>query len=261
MTSKTVQLVIPMAGKGKRFADAGYELPKPLLDIHGVPMYQVVVANLFTSHTFSITVICPSAWDLAAEIQTALERICPNVRVIEIDYVTDGPAETVALALPYLDPDLPLVIANSDQFVDTNLEEFDSLLVEEDVSGVILTMEDDDPKWSYARLNEFGHVTEVVEKEVISELATVGIYGFKTAAVFSLALDAMRERGEKVNNEWYVGPTYNFVTEEFGPVVANNLGPVSSTMFGMGIPVDYENFVDDEVSQRASKAARELFTA
>lgn len=250
-----------MAGKGKRFADAGYELPKPLLDIHGVPMYQVVVANLFTSHTFSITVICPASWGLSAEIQTQLEKICPNVNVIEIDYVTEGPAETVALALPGLNPDLPLVIANSDQFVDTNLEDFDSQLVEENVSGVILAMEDDDPKWSYARLNEFGHVTEVVEKEVISELATVGIYGFKTAAVFSHALDEMRKRGEKVNNEWYVGPTYNFVSEKFGPVVANNLGPVSSTMFGMGIPVDYENFIAGQVSQQASQSARELFAS
>lgn len=255
----SVQLVIPMAGKGQRFVDAGYELPKPLLDVHGIPMYQVVVANLFTSFTRSITVICPSSWGLSEEITSELNKICPKVQLIEIDYTTDGPAETVALALPALDPDLPLVVANSDQFVDTNLEKFDKQLVSEDVSGVILTMEDDDPKWSYARLDANGHVTEVVEKEVISHLATVGIYGFKTADTFSHALDQMRKSGSKVNNEWYVGPAYNFVEKTRGPIVANNLGPVSSTMFGMGIPIDYENFLSNEVSLRAARNAQELF--
>jgi dTDP-glucose pyrophosphorylase len=255
----STQLVIPMAGRGQRFIDGGYKVAKPLLEIHGVPMYQLVVANLITPYTKSISLVCPSSWGLKEEIEGHLRRVCGDVSVLEIDYTTNGPAETVALAAEVLDDRLPLIVANSDQFVNTNMADFNKSLVEGKDSGLILTMEDNDAKWSYALLDESNKVIDVVEKEIISPYATVGIYGFKTLSGFKVALAEMKASGSPVNGEWYVGPMYPFLNRIEGPVGASNLGPVSQTMFGMGIPVDYENFLIHPLSRVASDHAKKLF--
>lgn len=254
-----IQLVIPMAGLGSRFRSAGYRDPKPLLSIHGIPMYKIVVANLFTEDVESLTIVVPAAWKVTSKIKWELQRICENVNVIEIDYTTDGPADTVALAKDYLSMEKPLVIANSDQYVGSEIRQFFIALAAKQHAGLILCMEDSDPKWSYVELNSIGEVCRVVEKEVISNLATIGVYGFSKAELFFRALGEMKKAEDTVNGEWYVAPTYNYLDARVERVRAINLGPVSDVMFGMGIPTDYENFLTHPISEEAASAARKLF--
>ena len=147
-TRGDIQLVIPMAGLGTRFTDRGYDVPKPLLGIHNLAMYRLVLANLLTDQVGRVAIVAQRAWDLSASIAELREALVLEIELIEIDYVTGGPADTVQLTECWLHPDDPVVTANSDQYVDADVRTFYAALESGDVSGALLLMEDDDPKWS-----------------------------------------------------------------------------------------------------------------
>jgi dTDP-glucose pyrophosphorylase len=254
-----IQVIIPMAGSGSRFADAGYETAKPLLPVHGQPMFLVVAANLLSSSVSRIVVIAQQSFGIGGVVERMRDRISQQVDLIEIDFLTDGPADTVDLAREYLTPELPVVTANSDQFVDHSMEPLYAQLGDPDVAGSILTMKDNDPKWSYAATDSNGDVLLVREKEVISEDATVGVYGFRSAHLMWEGFDAMRAAGDTVNGEYYVAPAYNHLIRAGHRIVTFGLGPITATMHGMGIPRDYETFLRSPASLRAAELSRSIF--
>jgi len=253
-----VQLVIPMAGLGTRFSESGYLTPKPLLPIHGIPMYRIVATNLINECVKSVTFIARKDWDLGNEMADLNNRIQQSVNLIEIDYITDGPASTVEIAREFLDPECPVVTGNSDQYVDACLLSFYAGLSNDGISGSILTMQDSDPKWSYALTNTDGDAVEVREKEVISKHATVGIYGFSAASLMFEGFDRMRQSGDTVRGEYYVAPSYNHVIALGHRITTVDLGPISQVMYGLGIPEDYEAFLQNDVSNRAASRAHSL---
>src|ERR1044072_4691935 len=121
-------IVIPMAGRGSRFADAGYTTPKPLLPIHGVPMIEVVVRNLRPSVPARFVFICQREHLAAYDFEQRLREIAPGCAIVAIDGVTEGAACTVLLAESEIDPHDVLVIANSDQWVDVDFDAHLALL-------------------------------------------------------------------------------------------------------------------------------------
>lgn len=253
-----VDLILPMAGMGSRFTQNGYSVAKPMLPIHGVPMYLLVLFNLNHPKLNSVTIIKQNSLNLASSEKLFEAASGIKVDIIELEGPTDGAASTVAVALDKLLSERPVVIANSDQFVDIEINDFYSALLDEQNAGAILTMEDDDPKWSYARVNN-GSVVEVVEKEVISEFATVGIYGFKSSRVALRAINKMKSENFRVNNEFYLAPAYNFLDSNEGKTVPVHLGKIGKLMHGLGIPEDYESFLSNPVSSVISNSAREFF--
>lgn len=253
--SGDIQLVIPMAGLGSRFAERGYAIPKPLLTIHGLNMYRLVLSNLLTEEVGRVAIVAQEAWQLKESIAHLSDAINLEVALIEINYVTGGPADTVQLAESWLDLDRPVVTANSDQYVHADVRSFYETLGSGTVSGALLLMEDEDPKWSYARLNDWGEVIEIREKAVISPFATVGVYGFSSAGLMLDAFATMRRCDDRVNGEFYVGPAYNYLPSGALPIASINLGPVSTVMFGLGTPEDYELFISTEVSVEAVNKA------
>lgn len=248
-----------MAGLGTRFSQVGYEHPKPLIPVHGHPMFKIVLANLYSPEVESIVVVAQRAWKLGQTITEISAALRVPIRLIEIDYVTGGPAESVQLASPFLEPKDPVVVANSDQYVRMDISNFYTSVNNEDIEGVLLAMEDSDPKWSYISVTDEGYVTELREKEVISPLATVGIYGFRSADLMYEAFNQMRLKKSTVNGEYYVGPAYNPIIKSGGRVAYLNLGPVAETMFGMGTPEDFEQFLNTTVSRDAASDANLLF--
>jgi len=158
-----MQIVIPMAGRGKRFSDHEYSNPKPLIDINGKPMIQLVIENLGIDGTY--TFICQKEHCKKYSLEKFLNSIKPNCNIIQIDNVTDGPASTVLLAKEFINNDDELMIANSDQFVIWDSKDFLSYLRTNDVDGGILTFEAYGNKWSFVKINDLGFVTEVAEKK------------------------------------------------------------------------------------------------
>ena len=249
-----VQLVIPMAGLGSRFANAGYKTLKPLIPIHGRPMISVVLANLMSPSISHVILVCQRETMESVDLRSLANLGHAQLTILCVDAITDGPAGTLEVAKPALNMNDPLVVANSDQYIDASLEDFYADLVYARFDGEILAMRDNDPKWSFARTDDEGLLLEVKEKVVISDLATVGIYGFATAGLAFAAIQKMRDAGDRTNGEYYVGPCYNYLIEASKRVLVRDLGAVSDVMHGLGIPEDLEFFLANPVSNRAARA-------
>ncbi|MBL8861158.1 MAG: glycosyltransferase family 2 protein [Planctomycetes bacterium] len=249
-----LNIVVPMAGRGQRFADAGYDLPKPLIPIHGFPMIQVVIENLTPTrpHRFVFLLLREHAQQFG--LADRLREWAPGCELVFVDQVTQGAACTVLLARSSIDDDRPLMIANCDQYVSVAIDDYLGQL--SDATGLIMTMWADDPKWSFVRLGAGGAVTEVVEKQVVSNEATVGIYNFRHGADFVRAADAMIAQDLRVNGEFYVAPAYNQLLRAGAAVRVHNIGRVGAGMHGIGTPADIEAFLAHPVSRQAVSRLR-----
>lgn len=232
-----MKVLIPMAGAGSRFEKAGYTFPKPLIDVEGKPMIQAIVDNLNieAQHVFIVQKSHYEKYNL----QQTLNQISPNCEIVQVDGITEGAACTTLLAKKYIDNDEPLVIANSDQYVEWDSNEFMYSMVADLVDGGILSFKSTHPKWSYAKLGDDGFVCEVAEKKPISDIATVGIYYWKKGSDYVRYAEDMIEKNIRVNNEFYVCPVFNQAIEDNKKVKIFNV----EKMWGIGTPEDLQIFL------------------
>jgi HAD superfamily hydrolase (TIGR01509 family) len=236
---KKLNVLIPMAGLGTRFKEAGYTFPKPLIDIKNKPMIQVVVENLNIDANFIFVV--QKEHREKYNLDLMLNLISPNCKIIETDSVTEGAACTALLAKDFIDNDCPLFFANSDQFVEWDSTEFMYKMNESDADGGIVTFESTHPKWSFAKLDENGNVMEVAEKKPISNIATVGYYYWKQGSDFVKYAERMIEKNIRVNNEFYVCPVFNQAIEDGKKIKTFNV----QGMWGLGTPEDLNTFLEN----------------
>ena len=242
--STRINIVIPMAGAGSRFQKEGYKDPKPLIKIHGKPMIEVVINNLKPSYNHKFIFICQEEHDSKYGLREKLNNWSPGCEIIEISGITDGAARTVLKATSFINNKQPLMIANSDQYIDFNIEEYLKAMKKE-LSGLIMTMTADDNKWSYVGLDKNSLVTHVVEKEVISNEATVGIYNFAEGQMFVKAANSMINKDLRVNGEFYVAPAYNEMIDNGLNIGIYNVGSVGDGMYGLGTPDDLNSFLSN----------------
>jgi HAD superfamily hydrolase (TIGR01509 family) len=234
-----MNVLIPMAGAGSRFAAAGYTFPKPLIDVNGKPMIQMVVENLNIDANFVFVV--QKEHRERYNLDTLLNLIAPNCKVVEVDGLTDGAACTALLAKEYIDSDAPLFFANSDQFVEWDSNEFFYKMNETDADGGIVTFKATHPKWSFAKIDDNGIVTEVAEKNPISDLATVGFYYWKHGSDFVKYAEQMITNNVRVNGEFYVCPVFNQAIDG-GKVIRTFDVP---KMWGTGTPEDLKYYLEN----------------
>lgn len=232
-------VIIPMAGRGKRFGEAGYSFPKPLIDVNGKPMIQVVVENLNINGNYIF--ICQEEHYNEYALVDLINLFKPGSKIITIKNITEGAASTVLLAKDMIELDDELIIANSDQWIDWNSQHFLSFLRNRKADGGIVTFISTHPKWSYVKTNDDGLVLEVAEKRPISNIATVGVYYYKKARYFIDAAEKMIQKNIRTNNEFYVAPAYNEMISE-GKIVYSY--PIAE-MRGLGTPEDLRRFMDN----------------
>lgn len=245
-----LNIVLPIAGRGSRFVVAGYEQPKPLIPVHGAPMIAAVVRNVRPRCAHRFIFVALAEHLERAGMREALTDAAPGCAIVPVAHVTEGAACTVLLAKQYIDTDDSLMLANSDQWVDIEIDDYLASMERQRADGLIMTMKADDPKWSFVGLDGKRLVTRVVEKEVISNEATVGIYNFRRGCDFVRAAEQMIARDVRVNNEFYVAPVYNQLIEEGARIAIYNVGREGAGMYGLGIPSDLERFLADPVSLR-----------
>ena len=238
-----INIVIPMAGRGSRFADHGFLLPKPLIDLGGRPIIHWVINNLRPKFSHRFIFIClKDHLDHYPQLENSLKRVGgDNTIVISVNSVTQGAACTVLLAKEHINDENPLMIANSDQIVDVDIDNYLSTGVATGIDGFIMCFNASDPKWSYCLVNQ-GRVVEVVEKKVVSDKATVGIYNFKRGRDYVRSVEAMIALNMRVNGEFYVAPTYNILIREDAVITYQMIPPEGVGMFGLGTPEDYHKF-------------------
>lgn len=239
-----LNIVVPMAGRGSRFSNAGYKMPKPLIDVHGHYMIEYVTKNLTPQIEHRFIYICQEEHLEKYQLEKYLRQIAPNCVVVTVDHITEGAACTVLLAEGYINSNDPLMIANSDQYIDTDINHY--LRQMNNYDGLIMTMPANDPKWSFVKVDEKNLVSMVREKEVISNEATVGVYNYKHGKDFVKYAHLMIEKNIRVNNEFYVAPVYNEMIDAGMKITYFDVG---EKMYGLGTPEDLSEFLKTELSK------------
>jgi len=249
MPQQPLTIVIPMAGRGSRFADAGYKDPKPLIPVRGVPMIKLVIDNLRPGRPHRFVFICQREHVVAYGLEPRLAAWAPGCAIVQLDGVTEGAACSVLTAEAYLD-DSPLMIANADQYLDVSMNDY--LDAADGLDGMIMTMTASDPKWSFVAVDERGLATQLAEKVPISDEATVGVYNFAHGRDFARAAREMIARDLRVNGEFYVAPVYNMLIEQGARIGIHNIGNEANGMYGLGVPADLELFLSLPISRRVA---------
>lgn len=235
-------VVIPMAGQGSRFAEAGYAKPKPFIDVAGRTMIETVMDNLKVPGADYLLLARGEHLEREPDTVAALKKT-GVVDFVTVDQLTEGATCTVLLARAEIDGDRPILIANCDQVIDFDCAEFVADCQRRGLDGSILVFRDAEmnAKWSFARTDGKGLVTDVAEKKPISDLATVGLYYFAKGRDFVAAAVDMIARNERVNNEFYVCPVYNYAIAQGKRIGVYEISP--DAMHGIGTPADLDTFL------------------
>ena len=253
--------MIPAAGLGSRFFNAGFSQPKPLIEVGGLKLIEWVIGNFDFLSGDKIFLIVRENIDrrdlyLNLSIPQGID-----LEIISLSRLTDGAASTVLEVIPYLNHKLPLVVANSDQYVSNGLDSYISEVRRIDNGCHILTMEASDKKWSYVRKDRNSKlVSAVVEKKVISNEATVGIYSWSTPNLFEQSVNKMKLNRDRTNGEYYVAPSYNYLIEQGIRVTTFNCGRLNKEVHGLGTPEDLEIFSKWSELNMHSKGIKKKFT-
>ncbi len=246
--STVFHVVIPMAGEGSRFRNVGFKDPKPFIPVGGKKMIEWVINNMIPKeipqdhYQIKFHLIVREA-HLSYGIDNLFQGIPSNITYTYhiANQLTEGAACSVLLAEEEINNEDPLIIVNSDQYLEWSPDEFYKCLLNPQYDGVILTFYQPNPldvKWSYAKMTEDYLVSEVQEKKWISPHATVGLYGWKKGSDFVEYAKKMISKNIRINNEFYVCPVYNESIFE-GKLIRTKL---CKGMWGLGVPEDLEKF-------------------
>jgi len=237
-----IQVVIPMAGEGSRFQKAGYTTPKPFIDVRGKHMIQWVIDNVSSiKYKLEFIFLCREK-HLENNSMSFLDLQDLSYKIVPVQTLTEGAACTVLLAKNLLNPELPIVIVNSDQYLEWNADSFYTSLLNPTYDGVISTFYSPDPsdiKWSFVELDENTRITKAAEKIWLGPNATTGIYGWKRASDFNVYCEQMIQKNIRVNNEFYICPVYNEAIQDSKKIRYFEC----KKLWGLGVPDDLQYFL------------------
>lgn len=230
-----MNILIPMAGEGTRFKNAGYTQTKPLIPVNKKPMIQQAVETLKIAGDYIFII------KRDQELNDFLLKLIPGATVIEIEGTTRGATETALYAKNNINSQDPLIIANCDQIMHWNGSQFQDLCVATDLDGMIVTYYKTSDRNSYARVDDQGLVTEIREKEVISNISLNGIHYWKRGEDFVWSAEEMLRLEDKaVNGEYYIGPTYNHLINKGSRIGIYHIPTCQH--HAVGIPEDLEKY-------------------
>ena len=244
--TKKINIVIPAAGGGTSFINAGYTFPKPVIDIKGKPMIQLIIENLKPKTDHKFILICQNQhYEKYSLNQVFNNSTKGNFECIRLYSPTQGAACSVLTAIDHINNEDDLIVANADQIIDIDINNFIKFARNSKADGVIMTFSSLHPRWSYVRADKKGAVLEVAEKNVISDKATAGIYYFKIGSDFVKSAFLMIEKNIRFNDDFYVCPVFNEMLLDNKNVVVWEIK--QDQMHGLGTPEDlnlYLNFLD-----------------
>lgn len=232
-------IVIPMAGRGSRFSQ--FNLPKPLILVDGKPMIWHAIMSLGFSGNYIYITRKYDDNTLNVELNQILNDVTPNCRIIEIDYVTEGPASSALLAKEFINNNTPLFITNCDRITHWNPDNFLKFVSETDADGVVTTWNHIAPTESFIELDENGNGIRLVEKEIISDHPLNGMHYWKKGRFFVESAKEMIEKNIRFNNEFYISATYNQMIGSGLKVKIFKMG--DNEHFSLGSPEDVKKYL------------------
>lgn len=235
-----MNIIIPMAGEGTRFPRDTYKIPKPLIEIDGVPMIQKAIESLGLVGTYHFVIRKDSYYD---QVCTLLHKILLDPKIISVEETTEGPAASCLLFKDFINDEEELVIANCDQIMwwDPNL--FLNTARYYKYDGMVVTYTTNTPKNSYARVGRNGFVQEIKEKEVISDISLNGIHYWRKGKYFVQSAENMIKCNDRApNGEFYVGPSYNHMIKQGLKVGIHHIPNYQHNP--VGVPEDLNSFLE-----------------
>lgn len=236
-----IRIVVPMGGEGRRFAETGHSFPKPLVEIRGKPMIEIVAQNLTPAETHRFVFVCRQDHMQKFALAEVLRLVAPECHIVPLRSPTAGALCSVLLAMDQLDNDDELLIANADQFIAGGVDDFLRSVRDRSADGAVMTFPSTHPKWSFVKVEE-ERVVAVAEKRPISRDATAGLYYFHHGHDFVAAAQRMLMKNATVGGEFYVAPVFNELILMGKTVVPYRIA--REAMFGLGTPEDVAVFVE-----------------
>lgn len=240
---KPLQILMPMGGLGQRFRDAGIDIPKPLIEVFGTPMFKKALASYDSypgekEHIFVVRKDTDEEYGLAASIK----EILPDAKIKILDHNTRGAVETCMVAEELIDPNKPLVIMDCDIAFDAPeyFEKVQSAVSSDDFDGLLLSFTSEDPRYSFAEIDETGTVIRTAEKVAISNNALMGAYFFTKGSTFlDAAHELLSQEISETMKEYYVSLIYNILID-----AGLRVGLAKGTMYSFGTPEELNRYIE-----------------
>jgi NDP-sugar pyrophosphorylase family protein len=228
-----------MSGEGKRFVERGYTFPKPLVEIIGRPMIEVVVENITPAEPHEFIFVCKQEHVEQFALADVLRLVAPTCQIVTMRQPTAGALCSVLLAMEHINTDDEVLVANADQVIDVSIDTFLSAARNGAVDGCVMTFPSTHPKWSYAKVED-GEVVAIAEKRPISHHATVGLYYFRSGKDFIEGAERMILKSATLKGEFYVSPVYNELILAGRRITIHEVA--REQMHSLGTPEDVETF-------------------
>ena len=209
-----MNIIIPMAGEGSRFKVGGYEKPKPLIPVNGIPMVECAIKTLDIEGHFIFVIREFYDKSNTEDLEKTLKELKPDCSIVKIKNKTRGASETCLFAKDLINNDEPLIITNCDQIMDWDSRGFLSFIENPQIDGAVVTYETDDPKNSFIKVGSDNKAIILAEKNPISNLGLTGIHYWRRGIDFVESAEHNINLGLRENNEYYIAPTYNYLISQ-----------------------------------------------
>lgn len=229
-----VNIVIPMAGKGQRFLEAGYKVPKPLLNLGEKPIIEHIIKTMRMPSAQFIFIVRQDHCE-EHNLDKKLLEIEPTAKIVKINQLTEGSICTVLLAKEHFDDENPIIIKDCDQIINWNPSSFMEFVLRKKADGAIVNIHTDRPNYSFSRVDSKGRIIETAEKNIISNHGSVGIYYFRKGSDLVKYAQRMIDKNIRTNNEFYTSPVYNQLIQDFKIILHYPIAEI----FQMGTPEEF----------------------
>ncbi|MDP1836152.1 MAG: glycosyltransferase family 2 protein [Chlamydiales bacterium] len=205
-----LNVVLPLAGKSLFFREEEYVFPKPLVEVAGKPMIQLVVENLSTITQPKKFIFILNSSDCSNfHLDSSVSLLADSCEILRIKSETAGATCSALMAIEHINNDDPLLIVNGDQVIHEDLNDVITKFTKDDVDAGVVCFESVHPRWSFARIDDDGMVVETAEKRPISKHAIAGFYYFKRGRDFvTSAMMSIRKKAA-IGGVFYIAPVIN----------------------------------------------------
>ena len=214
-----INIIIPMAGEGKRFLDRGITTPKPLIKILDKPFISYVINSINIQNAKYHFLIRKSHYE-NYDFEKIFKANKLNYDVTVVDKTTEGAVSTTLLCRDKVDHNNPLIVKDCDQILNWDPESFFKFSKRKKADGIIVTLPTINPGFSFVKLeDDQSTVIETKEKQVISSFGNTGLYFFLNTGEYFKYSDVMIKKNIRVNNEFYVSQVYNEYIQDLKKII------------------------------------------
>ncbi len=214
---RPLHIIMPMAGEGSRFLKEGWRTPKPLIELHGIPLFMRAIGSVFIEGvTMKYSFIVRQEHIERYHIDEQIKSFLPDANIFYVNKTTRGAVETCLIAENVIRENDAVIVMDCDLEFRSKaflggIKDILQLPSAEANGGMLVSFESQESRYSYAEVDENMIVKRTAEKEVISNHALCGAYFFSTSKGFLSAAHRLMNEPDFTKPEYYVSLLYNYL--------------------------------------------------